>query len=110
MLNREATEVKYKCSRKRVIGINLIGLSIASIFSLFSDNNATSSNFGGFLICLILSLFFLLSLIGTLYTGKCLDVHGIECIQDDYNSVTTGQILISHLFYLTLIMGFKSFF
>jgi len=100
---------QYKCSQMRIILINLIGVSIASIFSLFSESNSTSSTTGDFLIFLVMSLFFLLCLIGTLYTGKFITRTGVQCIQDNYSSVTIGQVILSHLFYLTLIMGFKSF-
>jgi hypothetical protein len=102
---------KYKCSIRRVVAINLIGLSSASLLSLFAESTSTwSLTVGKLLFIFTISLIFLLPLILSLYTGKTISSQGrIESIRDDSNSVTEGQLILSHLFYLLIIMmGFKS--
>jgi len=110
-LDNGASKDKYKCSRRRVVVINLIGLSSASLLSLFAENISISSlTVGKFLLTFTISLIFLLPLILSLYTGKTISSQGrIQSIQDNSYSVTEGQIMLSFLFYLLIIMmGFRS--
>jgi len=111
LLDSVSSKDKYKCSGRRAIAINLIGLSTASLVSLLAESNSTSPlTVSGFLMIFIISLIFLLPLTLSLYTGKTISAKGrIECIQDNSYSVTEGQIILSILFYMIIIMlGFKS--
>jgi MFS family permease len=109
-LDSGSSKGKYKCSRRRVVAINLIGLSSASLLSFFAENTSTwPLTVGRLLFTFTISLIFLLPLILSLYTGKTISEGGIVSIRDNSSSVTQDQIILSHLFYMLIIMmGFKA--
>ena len=71
LLDSGSSKDKYKGSGRRVIAINIIGLSAASLVSLFAENISTSPlTVSGCLMIFIISLIFLLPLTLSLFTGK----------------------------------------
>ncbi|WP_299077410.1 hypothetical protein [uncultured Paraglaciecola sp.] len=101
-------EGEYRCTFKRVMVVNAIGLFFGGIVSLMSKepSSASSLDFGLFALfeCMTFAC-----LVTTLYTGKSLSNSGIVNIKRHYIYVTISQIMWSYLFFLGLIIGLKQF-